>query len=137
VNANTIIEDKEINLSSIHFGWSDGYEVFEEQVDKLLENLDNSKINIIAGDFNISPGTKEYDYIIKKGYNDLFYNNDMKYFNIPTHLSNIDKKDGASRIDYVMSNKKFKVLSKKILFNNDLVSDHYGVLLELGLGVIK
>jgi hypothetical protein len=23
------------------------------------------------------------------------------------------------------------------LFNNDLVSDHYGVLLELGLGVIK
>ena len=137
VNANTMIEGKEINLSSIHFGWSDGYEVFENQVDKLLDNLDNDKINIIAGDFNISPGSKEYEYIIKKGYIDLFYNNDIKYYNIPTHISDIDQKHGASRIDYFMSNKEFNVISRKVIFDKDMVSDHYGVLLELELGVIK
>ena len=131
VNANTIIEDNIINLSSIHFGWSDGYEVFEDQVDMLLENLDNNDINIIAGDFNISPGSKEYEYIVKKGYIDLFYNNEKKYYNIPTHINDIDQKEGSSRIDYVMSNNKFNVISRKIIFDKEMVSDHYGVFIEI------
>lgn len=131
VSAKTVVDDLELVFTSAHFGWSDGYEVFEEQVDSLMNNLSKSDINIIAGDYNISPGTNEYNHIINKGYIDLFYNKEEEYFNIPTHINDIDQKEGSSRIDYVMSNKEFKVINRKILFNEDMVSDHYGVLIEI------
>jgi len=131
VSAKTSIENKEIVFINAHLGWTEGNEVFEDQVDSLMKNLDNKDINIIAGDFNISPGTKEYKYFIEKGYKDLYYNNDVDYFNIPTHVSDIDQKDGQSRIDYIMSNKEFKIINRKILFNKDMVSDHYGLLIEI------
>jgi len=131
VSAKTVIDNLKIVFTSIHFGWSDGYEVFEDQVDQLIDNLKSEDINIIGGDFNISPGTKEYKHIIDKGYNDLFYNKQDDYYNIPTHVNDIDEKDGSSRIDYVMSNKQFKVVKRKILFVENKVSDHYGVLIEL------
>lgn len=131
VSAKTLIENQEITFTSAHLGWSDGIEVFEDQIDKLIKNLNSDSINIVGGDFNISPGTKEYEHIIKKGYIDLFYNDQEQYFNIPTHVKNIDGKDGSSRIDYIMSNTEFKVINRKILFNENKVSDHYGVLLEM------
>ena len=132
VSAKTVIENKEIVFTSAHLGWSDGVEVFEDQVDLLMNNLNSNEVNIIGGDYNISPGSKEYNHFISKGYNDLFYNKEKEYYNIPTHISNIDQKDGSSRIDYIMSNKEFEVKNRKILFNSNLVSDHYGVLLEIG-----
>ena len=131
VSAKTVIEGKEIVFTSTHLGWTDGYEVFEDQVDLLIDNLNSEDINIIAGDYNISPGTKEYKHIISKGYIDLFFNNEKKYFNIPTHINDIDQKVGSSRIDYVMSNRQFKILNRKVLFNKYRVSDHYGILIEL------
>ena len=131
VSAKTVIENKEIVFTSAHLGWSDGYEVFEDQVDSLMDNLNSDDINIIAGDYNISPGTKEYKHIIEKGYIDLFFNNEEDYYKTPTHVSDIDQKDGSSRIDYVMSNKEFNVIKREIVFNKDMVSDHYGVLIEL------
>ena len=131
VSAKSFIEGKHITFTSAHLGWSDGFEVFEDQVDILIGSLNNKDINFIAGDFNISPGSNEYNYLINKGYNDLFYSNDTEYYNIPTHVSDIDQKDGSSRIDYVISNEEFKIVDRKILFNKDLVSDHFGVLIEI------
>ena len=131
VSAKTTIKNKDIIFTSVHLGWTNDNEVFEEQVDSLMHNLNTKEINIIAGDYNISPGTKEYNYFIGKGYKDLFYNNDIEYFNVPTHVSDIDQKDGQSRIDYIMSNKELKIINRKILFNKDMVSDHYGLLIEI------
>jgi maltose 6'-phosphate phosphatase len=132
VSAKTMIEDEEIVFTSAHLGWSDGVEVFEDQVDILMDNLNSNEVNIIGGDYNISPGSKEYNHFVSKGYIDLFFNNEKEYYNIPTHISDIDQKDGSSRIDYVMSNKDVEVKSRKILFTNNLVSDHYGILIEIG-----
>ncbi len=131
VSAKTLIENKEIVFTSAHLGWSDGTEVFEDQVDKLVDNLNREDINIVGGDYNISPGTKEYNHIIGKGFIDLFYNNQEEYFNVPTHVKDIDEKDGSSRIDYIMSNSKFRIISRKLMFNKNKVSDHYGVLMEI------
>jgi len=131
VSAKTLIEGQEMVFTSAHLGWSDGTEVFENQVDKLMDNLKHSNINIIGGDYNISPGTTEYKHIINKGYIDLFFNNQDEYFNVPTHVKDIDGKDGSSRIDYIMSNTEFEVINRKILFDIKKVSDHYGVLIEI------
>ena len=131
VSAKTIINNKVFTLASIHFGWTDGFEVFEDQVDSLLDNLNNEDTNIIAGDFNVEAGSNEYNYIVNKGYIDLFYNGETKFFKVPTHLENMDIHTVSSRIDYVMSNKKSEILNRKILFNEKRVSDHFGVFVEL------
>ena len=69
--------------------------------------------------------------MISRGYNDLFYNGDSKYFNIPTHLDDIDVKVGSSRIDYIMSNIKFDIIERRVLFKDNRVSDHFGVLINI------
>lgn len=131
VSAKTKVHNTVLTLTSTHLGWSDGYEVFEDQVDKLLDNLNPKEINIVAGDFNVKAGSKEYNYIIDKGYIDLFYNGKDEYFDIPTHVNDMDIQVGASRIDFIMSNNHFEVKNRKILFKDKKVSDHFGVMLEI------
>jgi len=133
VSAKTIVNNRTLSLTSTHFGWSDGFEVFEDQVDSLLDNLNPKELNIIAGDFNVLAGSDEYDYFINQGYIDLFYNNEKKYFNTPTHYDDTDTITVSSRIDYIMCNQKLEVTNRKILFKDKKVSDHYGVLLEIAI----
>ncbi|MCK5761823.1 MAG: endonuclease/exonuclease/phosphatase family protein, partial [Candidatus Izimaplasma sp.] len=57
VSAKTIINDRTLSLTSTHFGWSDGFEVFEDQVDSLLDTLNPEDLNIVAGDFNVKAGS--------------------------------------------------------------------------------
>ena len=133
VSASTNILGKKLTLTSAHLGWSYGTELFENQFDKIIENLNSKDINIIAGDFNVGPDTKEYNHMISRGYHDLFYNGDSKYFNIPTHLDDIDVKVGSSRIDYIMSNIKFDIIDRRVLFKDNRVSDHFGVLINISL----
>jgi maltose 6'-phosphate phosphatase len=131
VSAKTKINNKTLTLTSTHFGWSDGYEVFEDQVDSLLDNLNQKDTNIIAGDFNVKAGSEEYNYFLNKGYIDLFYNGEKEFFNVPTHVNDMDIQVGSSRIDYIMSNKEFKIIERKIIFKDKKVSDHFGVLIEI------
>ncbi len=131
VSAKTIVNDKVLTLTSTHFGWSDGYEVFEDQVGKVLDNLKCEEINIIAGDYNVKAGSKEYNYVINKGYIDLFYNGEEEYFDISTHIDDMDIQVGSNRIDYIMSNTHFAVSNRKILFKDKKVSDHFGVMIEI------
>ena len=133
VTAKTKINDKILTLTSAHLGWSNGFEVFENQFDKLLDNLDSSDYNIIAGDFNVKAGSKEYDYVVNRGYIDTFYNDERKHFLTPTHLDDMDVQIGSNRIDFIMSNRQFKLIKREIIFKESRVSDHYGVLVELDI----
>lgn len=121
-----------ISLVSAHLGWSDKYETFEDQVERLNAHIDTTNTVIIAGDFNVSPKTNEYTYIISKGLHDLYGANPHYLFD-PTHINDMDVHQGSTRIDYIFSNHKLEVLKREILFTVDRVSDHYGVYLEIKL----
>ena len=133
VSAKTVVNDKELCLTCVHLGWSDGYEVFEDQIDLLLDNLKPEDINIIAGDFNVKAGSTEYKYVVSKGYIDLFFNREEESFTTPTHAKDMDVQVGSNRIDYIMSNKELKIINRKILFKDKRVSDHFGVLIEVDI----
>ncbi|AIO18406.1 Maltose 6'-phosphate phosphatase [Candidatus Izimaplasma bacterium HR1] len=124
--------DKKISLVSAHLGWSDKYEVFEDQIDRLLTHVDDNHVLLIAGDFNVSPKTKEYSYIINRGLSDLFGSN-PKFLFEPTHIKDMDLHKGETRIDYLFANMKLEVLRREVLFNKNRVSDHYGVYIEIRL----
>lgn len=124
--------DKTISFVSVHLGWSDNYESFEDQIERLTAHLDDNNVLIIAGDFNVSPKTNEYGYIIDKGLNDL-YGSNPKYLFDPTHIKNMDIHEGSTRIDYFFANMNLEVLHREILFKKNTVSDHFGVYLEIRL----
>ena len=124
--------DKTISFISTHLGWTDKYEVFEDQVDRLLTHVSDDHVLLIAGDFNVSPKTKEYGYIISKGLTDLYGNNPKHTFD-PTHIKDMDLHQGETRIDYIFANMKLEVLRREILFTKQRVSDHYGVYMEIRL----
>lgn len=131
VKASIKLNDDIIDLVSVHFGWSDGIEKFENQFDKLLNKLIRSNTIYIAGDFNVPEDSKEYQYIRHNGFIDLYFNDNKKYFSDPTHLPNIDVKKEVKRIDYIFSNIEHKTIQRKIVFKNEMVSDHYGVYIEI------
>ena len=58
----------------------------------------------------------------------------MEHFYTPTHVADMDVHDGKNRIDYIFSNTSFKLVDRKIVFTDTLVSDHYGVYVEIELG---
>lgn len=129
---------KEISFYSCHLGWwHDNEEPFINQADKLFENIKEEKITFIMGDFNNNANIKNegYDYLCKSL--------------IDTYSLSIEKDDGVTvegniagwddnkeklRLDLILSNKKIEVVSSNVIFNNinkDIVSDHYGVEVEV------
>ena len=131
VKASIKYNNEVIDLISVHLGWTGFDEVFEEQVDELMKHVDPNVTTILAGDYNVSEDSKEYEYIINKNLYDLYYNGEKQYFHDYTHQPYIDVKKEAKRIDYVLSNKPFKTLEREIVFKDVQVSDHYGVYIEI------
>ncbi len=124
--------DKTISFVSTHLGWTDNYENFEDQIERLVAHLDNNNVLIIAGDFNVSPKTNEYGHILSKGLIDLYGSNPKHLFD-STHIKDMDLHKGSTRIDYLFANMHLEVLNREILFTKDRVSDHYGVYIEIRL----
>lgn len=124
------LNHQKILLATTHFGWSDGYEVFEEQFDLATKDIpDNAKV-ILAGDYNIQTDSKEYAYIISKKWIDIFKNN-RTYFNKPTFRGGDDINNDPVRLDYIMTKQPVKLLDQEIVFIEQRVSDHYGVYVEI------
>jgi len=116
-------------IANTHFGWSDDTERFEDQFDRAKATLPDDSIGILAGDFNITPDSKEYHHVMTQGMIDLF---DVEEFrNAPTHIDYIDVHKKGSRIDYVMSITPLEVTERQIVFDKRRVSDHYGLYLNV------
>jgi maltose 6'-phosphate phosphatase len=126
----TFSDNLHITIGTSHFGWSDGYEVFEDQFDLANDELIDSSIALIAGDFNILNTSEEYKYICNKGWIDIF--KETTYFAKPTFRGD-SQNNNVERIDYVFINNSFKLIDNEILFIDTRVSDHYGVYAEIDL----
>ena len=124
-------QDFTCHLGTTHFGWSDEYEVFENQFDLATENISKRDFSILAGDFNTIPGSKEYRHIVDKKWVDLFEFTD--YYDKPTFRGDQVSFQKPTRIDYIMTNKKVDLLEKEILFIDDRVSDHFGVYAKINV----
>ncbi|SHJ16289.1 maltose 6'-phosphate phosphatase [Clostridium cavendishii DSM 21758] len=130
-----------IDIYSCHLGWwKDSEEPFEYQCDRLIETMDNKKLNIFMGDFNNSAFVKDegYDYIIKNGLYDSYNmaKNKDRGVTLIGEAAGWDENKDELRIDLILVNKELKVKSSYTIFNGsnkDVVSDHYGVEVELDL----
>lgn len=120
-----MIGDKVLYLANTHFGWSEGNERFEDQFDQAISTLPKNELGLLIGDYNITPDSTEYQYILSKGMIDLF---DVESFrHQPTHFD----RDKIIRIDYMMSTRPIHVLYQELAFTTNRVSDHVGLYLEL------
>lgn len=128
VSASIRVNNSIYDFYSSHLGWTDKWEKFESQFDNLMDFTNNGALAIMGGDFNISEGSNEYKYIIEKGYLDLFLKKGIKE-NATYHGEGKDESN--KRIDYFFSKTDYKVLRSEVLFTKELVSDHYGILIEL------
>jgi maltose 6'-phosphate phosphatase len=122
---------------SVHMGWwNDEKEPFESQWRRLEKPLTGKERVWLMGDFNNRADIENegYTLVIKSGWHDAYRlakNKDCGF--------TVDKKiDGwketqKMRIDYIFSNFKAEIEKSQVIFNGenrDIVSDHYGVMIE-------
>ncbi len=124
-----------INLATSHFGWSDETERFEEQFDRAIESFNEDELTILAGDFNISYKSKEYDHILKNNFIDIFSKKE-EFINQITFKGDTLNSDHM-RLDYFFTSRPVTLIDQKILFKDIRVSDHLGVYVKIKIGDIN
>ena len=142
------IYTKDMWFYSVHMGWwDDEDEPFRMQWDQVVKQLKQRKETcFVMGDFN-SPAESQkegYDYVLHSGWLDTWQMAEKKDIGITVGgvIDGWRQKTGETsepgensmRIDYIFCNKKVKVKSSEVVCNGmnyDIVSDHYGVLVEV------
>lgn len=123
-----------------HMGWwNDEDEPFTYQWNRLNNHLHTKRGKILlTGDFNAPDDIEgqSYDCVVKSGWFDTFYLSKESY-GMATASGQIDGwKDNqvtSMRIDYIFSNLNINVKKHDVVFdgnNEEIVSDHFGVLVE-------
>lgn len=142
VKSSIEIKDEIFDFYSCHLGWwIDDEEPFKYQADKLLDTISNSAAAIFMGDFNNNAFVRNegYDYLLSKGLIDLYLETDSTDECSATAKGKIDgweENREKLRLDLILSNKPLKVKSANVIFNGknkNIISDHYGVELEIDL----
>ncbi|MGQ9856825.1 MAG: endonuclease/exonuclease/phosphatase family protein [Fervidobacterium sp.] len=131
------IEDKggPIDLYSVHFNWKEaGFEDEYENFVRWVEEIGNERF-IIAGDFNVPYGSEEYKMVMKREILgskvlDCWIVANPNEPDKPTFFGDKISEESA-RIDYVFVPERFSVKSARIVFENERVSDHKGVLVNV------
>ncbi len=129
------IESNGVWIYTVHFGWwDDEDEPFVHQWETLMNHVQDKKNVYIAGDFNAPDDRRKesYDYILQNGWIDTrTLAKEVKgKETIPGKIAGWDQEEKGMRIDYIMSNKKRLIKSHQVIFDQDRVSDHYGIILE-------
>ncbi|MGL5328456.1 MAG: endonuclease/exonuclease/phosphatase family protein [Peptostreptococcaceae bacterium] len=133
-------EEKEISFLCCHLGWFDDYEEpFKYQVDNVIKNINNDELTFVMGDFNNNANVKDegYDYLSK--YLIDTYNiakSKDKGTTVKGNIAGWDKNKNDLRIDIIFANKQIKVLKSEVIFNGinkEIVSDHYGVSVDINV----
>ena len=127
---------------SVHLGWwNDETEPFQNQWKRTLESLPDSGNIWLMGDFN-SPAevrSEGYDMMLKDGFCDSFTLAENRDSGVTVGKvidgwrEKINSTDGM-RIDLILSREKRNVRSSQVIFggeNKAVISDHYGVLIEV------
>lgn len=126
---------------SVHFGWwEDSDDPFSNQWDRAVKALPPNDTVWLMGDFNNPADIRGegYDLISDSGWHDAYDLAKIKD-NGMTVSKKIDGWNESSiaakgmRIDQIWCNKPRNILSSQVVFNGisgDIVSDHYGVMIE-------
>ncbi|MGD7043255.1 endonuclease/exonuclease/phosphatase family protein [Jeotgalibacillus proteolyticus] len=139
VRATVLYEKQEIDLYSCHLGWwSDTDEPYQDQVDRLMEQVDPERLSVLLGDFNNDAGIKGegYTYLLKKGLFDTYTLAKEKDsgVTVPGKIDGWSKNEQQLRIDFILTNQPLPVAYSRVIFNGEnqpIVSDHFGVEVEL------
>ena len=134
-----------------HLGWwDDEEEPFANQWDivtsTISEQINDGEICYIMGDFNCPDKivNQGYDYVKASGWYDLWELAEDRDSGITVghvidgwheRIGNKDDEAVGMRLDYIWCNKKIDVKSSRVICNGtnyDVVSDHYGVLADIG-----
>lgn len=142
LGASIKVNEHIIDFYSCHLGWwQDEEEPFEEQVDKLLNNIKKDRLTFLMGDFNNSAFVRNegYDYLMKKGIKDTFILAKEKDNGVTVKgkIAGWDSNKADLRLDLILVNKAVEVEYSKVIFNGKnvpVVSDHYGVEVSMNLG---
>lgn len=130
---------KMIDFYCGHLGWwADEEEPFKVQIDNLYQKIDPSKLAIIMGDFNNNAFIRDegYDYTKSLGLLDTYDLAKEKDSGITVKgkIAGWEKNKQDLRLDLILTNKPIDVIYSKVIFNGDykdVVSDHYGVEVEI------
>ncbi|MEQ8153505.1 MAG: endonuclease/exonuclease/phosphatase family protein [Clostridiaceae bacterium] len=139
------IEGEMIDFYSCHMGWwNDQEESFKGQADKLLSTMNKDRLAFLMGDFNNDAfGRSEgYDYFIEKGMKDTYWmtKNRDDGMTVEGKIAGWDLNRKSLRLDWILANKEVDVQYSKVVFNGKnktVISDHYGVEIEVSLGGIN
>lgn len=124
---------------SVHTGWwNDTDEPFSEQWKRLSAHMEKHSDVWLMGDFNAPAHIRgeSCELIKNSGWYDSFELALTKDSGITVEKA-IDGWEGSNsgmRIDYIWSRKRAEILSSEVIFNGrnyPVVSDHYGVMLEI------
>lgn len=125
-----------ITFFNIHLGWTLWIETIEEQIDKVSEralNKDNQVM--ILGDFNCCFKSPQYQYFVNKGFYSAVELLNFDIIKNPSFNRDLDNGQKDNRfIDHVLMNKKMEILDFKVLFQDNPVSDHNMIYLEIKNG---
>lgn len=141
VGLEMVYNQKPVAVYSCHLGWfHDEIEPFTGQVDELVKYLNPDHLNIVMGDFNNDANTRGegYDYILSKGLIDTYSLAQTKDsgMTVAGKIDGWEKNQADLRIDLVLTTQPVEVVSSHVIFNGEnkeVVSDHYGVEVEIRL----
>jgi maltose 6'-phosphate phosphatase len=141
VGATVSYKGAPISFYSCHLGWwHDEEEPFVYQADTLLKHATNDHLSFFLGDFNNNASVQGegYDYLQERGLYDTYMLAKEKDNGITVKgkIDGWDKDNGDMRLDLILANKPVPVLSSAVIFNGinrEIVSDHFGVEVELNL----
>lgn len=142
VGASLKIKEEIVDFYSCHLGWwQDEEEPFKAQVDQLLKNIRKDRLTFLMGDFNNSGFIRNegYDYLIEKDMKDTFSmaEDSDDGITVKGKIDGWDLNKSNLRLDLILTNKKVDVKHSKVIFNvtnKPVVSDHYGVEIEVLMG---
>lgn len=130
-----------IDFYSCHLGWwNDESEPGKGQFDRLNERLNKTRRSFLMGDFNNDAYVEGegYTYTKQLGWLDTYKlaEDKDKGDTVKGKIDGWDQNSQDLRLDYIFTTKEAKVLSSKVIFNGsnkEIVSDHYGIEVELKL----
>ncbi|GAA0078210.1 endonuclease/exonuclease/phosphatase family protein [Clostridium sp. CTA-5] len=134
-------DGQEVDFYSCHLGWwNDDEEPFENQVKNLIKTVDNNRLTFFMGDFNNNAFIKGegYDYLLNSGLIDTFNlaKEVSSSVTVKGKIDGWDENKEKLRLDLILSNKLVEVKTSKVIFNGineDVISDHYGVEVNLNI----
>ena len=132
---------KDITFYSCHLGWwNDNDEPFKYQATNLINDIKDDELVFAMGDFNNNAEIRNegYDYLINSGLYDTYKLAKLKNKGVTVKgkIAGWDENKENLRLDIIFANKEIQIKKSDVIFNGvnkDVISDHFGVEIEVNI----